>query len=268
MTTTLLHHLWQSTLFAVGAWLLTLALRSNAARVRYAIWFVASLKFLVPFALLTAIGRMFSWQSTSPALTSDGFIAVAQQIAEPLATPAMTRAQEALTFDALPVVLSIWALGTAAFAINWLVAWLRIKAIALTATPAAIEAPIPVRLSKSLVEPGILGIVRPVLILPESIASRLTPGELEAVVTHELCHVRRRDNLTAAMHMLVAALFWFHPFVWWIGARLIDERERACDEGAVELGSERRATRKASSRCAATTSRRRFPASPAPPVAI
>jgi bla regulator protein BlaR1 len=52
-------------------------------------------------------------------------------------------------------------------------------------------------------------------------------------------HVRRRDNLSAAIHMAVEALFWFHPLVWWLGARLVEERERACDEEVVELGSER-----------------------------
>ena len=46
------------------------------------------------------------------------------------------------------------------------------------------------------------------------------------------------DNLTAAVHMVVEGIFWFHPLVWWIGSRLVDERERACDEEVVRLGSE------------------------------
>ncbi len=54
-------------------------------------------------------------------------------------------------------------------------------------------------------------------------------------------HVRRRDNLTAALHMLVEAVFWFHPAVWWLGARMVNERERACDAAVVRLGSEPRA---------------------------
>jgi uncharacterized protein (TIGR03435 family) len=53
---------------------------------------------------------------------------------------------------------------------------------------------------------------------------------------HELSHVRRRDNLTAALHMMVTALFWFHPLIWWIGLRLVDERERACDEHVLRWG--------------------------------
>ena len=55
-------------------------------------------------------------------------------------------------------------------------------------------------------------------------------------MAHELCHIRRRDNLAAALHMLVEAIFWFHPLVWWLGARLVAERERACDEEVVRRG--------------------------------
>jgi uncharacterized protein (TIGR03435 family) len=53
--------------------------------------------------------------------------------------------------------------------------------------------------------------------------------------------VRRRDNLAAALHKLVEAVFWFHPLVWWVGARLIEERERACDEEVLRTGSDPRA---------------------------
>jgi len=91
-----------------------------------------------------------------------------------------------------------------------------------------------------MLEPGVVGLLRPILLLPEGIVERLTPSQLEAVLGHELCHVRRHDNLSAAIHMIVEAVFWFHPLVWWIGARLVEERERACDEGVLRLGSEPR----------------------------
>ena len=94
-------------------------------------------------------------------------------------------------------------------------------------------------LSRASLEPGIFGIARPVLVWPEGISERLEDAHLEAILAHELWHVRRRDNLAAAMHMMVEAIFWFHPLVWWLGARLIEERERACDEEVLELGSER-----------------------------
>jgi uncharacterized protein (TIGR03435 family) len=59
---------------------------------------------------------------------------------------------------------------------------------------------------------------------------------MDAILAHELCHVRRRDNLMAAIHMIVQAIFWFHPLVWWLGTRLMEERELACDEEVLRLG--------------------------------
>jgi uncharacterized protein (TIGR03435 family) len=72
-----------------------------------------------------------------------------------------------------------------------------------------------------------------VILLPAGIDRALTADQHVAIVAHEVCHVRRRDNLTAAIHMAVEALFWFHPLVWWIGARLVATREQACDEHVI-----------------------------------
>jgi uncharacterized protein (TIGR03435 family) len=83
----------------------------------------------------------------------------------------------------------------------------------------------------------LFGIFKPVLLLPEGIETRLTAAQLNAIYAHELCHVQRRDNLAATLHMLVEALFWFHPLVWWLEGRLIEERERACDEAVLQAGN-------------------------------
>src|SRR6185503_6185464 len=66
----------------------------------------------------------------------------------------------------------------------------------------------------------------------------LTPLQLRSVLLHEMAHVRRRDNLTGLIHRAVEVLFWFHPLIWWMGARLNDERERACDEDVLREGIE------------------------------
>jgi protein involved in polysaccharide export with SLBB domain len=98
----------------------------------------------------------------------------------------------------------------------------------------------PVRLATSLssIEPGVRGIVRPVMFLPTGITDQLTEAQLEAIIAHELCHVRRRDNLTSAIHVIVQTIFWFHPIVWWVGSRLVEERERSCDENVLNMGSD------------------------------
>ncbi len=102
-----------------------------------------------------------------------------------------------------------------------------------TPTPIGIET----LTSPAFPEPGVYGILKPILLLPTGINNHLTPAQLKSILDHELCHIRRRDNLATAIHMTVEAIFWFHPLVWWLGARLMEERERACDEQVLREGN-------------------------------
>lgn len=231
----LLDHLWQSSLFALLAWLLTGLLPRNRARIRFVVWFAASLKFLVPFSLLALAGAQIG-QWVAPA--GDALEIGLSQMAAPLVAPAALLGQTIPTgVDFLRILLIVWAVGSAALILRWALRWLQIRQVVHHSSLTTIAAPIPVLASATLREPGVVGIFRPVLLLPAEIADRLGPAELQAILEHELCHVRRRDNLWAAVHMLVEAAFWFHPLVWWIGGRLVDERERACDEAVLESGA-------------------------------
>lgn len=204
--TALLDHLWQSTLFAAVAGLFTIALRKNHARVRYAIWLTASLKFLVPFALIVSLGERVQWRS-APEIGRPAAAVVIEQVSQPFAQ--FTIANPAPVKRPIwPVILwSAWLCGTLGVLIFWLLRWRRVFTALRTATPPTVELPIPVPIrvqqSRSAFEPGIFGVFRPILLLPEGFADRLTPAQLEAILAHEICHVRRHDNLTAAVHMVV-----------------------------------------------------------------
>jgi uncharacterized protein (TIGR03435 family) len=84
------------------------------------------------------------------------------------------------------------------------------------------------------IEPGLIGLWRPFILLPAGIDESLSDAQLRAVLLHEWQHARRRDNLAAALQMTVETLFWFYPLVWWVGRQLLDERERACDQHVLE----------------------------------
>ena len=238
-TAALVNHLWQSTMVVAMAWLLSLALRRNQAGARYWVWMLASVKFLVPFALLMDAGQWLRSLLAAAPIAQPTVAAVMEQIAQPFPQSAIldtvgpsVAAHRAEWLPAL--VMAVWACGAAIVLFRWMHGWLRIRAAMRAASPIDLAADVKVLSTLALLEPGVFGIFRPVLLLPQGILRRLTAAQLRAIVAHEMCHVRRRDNLTFALHMLVEAIFWFHPAVWWIGAKLVEERERACDEAVLQ----------------------------------
>jgi uncharacterized protein (TIGR03435 family) len=239
MMPALLSHLWQSTMFAGIAALLVLALRGNRAKVRFNLWLCASMKFVIPLALLTSLGSHIRWTPVQRYATPALSYAV-KSIAQPF-TSATYVVPVSSQNDGTPLLLAaIWGCGFLTIATIRLRLWMRVRAAVRASWALAIPAPVEIRSAPGLIEPGVVGWLRPVLLLPEGIVNRLAPAELEALLAHELCHVRRRDNFFAAIHMLVEGVFWFHPLVWWIRARLVEERERACDEDVLSLGNQPR----------------------------
>jgi bla regulator protein BlaR1 len=235
----LANHLWQSTLFAAAAALLTLFLRNNRAQTRYCLWLAASVKFLIPFSILVAAGTHFRSHNSMP-IPQSSLSSAFEQASQPFADTTPLASLPATTSRSwiLPAILfTAWAIGFVTLVCSWWLRWRRVQQATRAASPINLPIGIEVISSPEFFEPGIFGIFKPVLLLPEGIISHLTPPQMEAILTHELCHVRRRDNLATAIHMAVEALFWFHPLVWWLGARLMDERERACDEEVLRVGN-------------------------------
>ena len=236
-------HIWESTIFALAAGLLTLMLRQNSASVRYWIWFAAAAKFLVPLAALSAVANRIplpQWpQGASDALQT------ATVVFRTASLPAVTGTTSAL-------LLAVWFIGASLYISRVMWRWQRVTADARRSMPMidgivhdtfrrlereeGIIRPMTIVMSDRQLEPGVFGIRKPVLMWPRHLIAELNDVQIETVLAHELCHIVRRDNLLASVQMFVSAIFWFHPFVWWIGARLIEERERACDERVLARG--------------------------------
>ena len=246
------NHLWQSTVLAGVAALLALSLWQNHARTRHWIWVAASVKFLVPFSAIMALGGWFG-EPLAPR-ASPRIPILAGQIAQPFAPPdtslPLPDAPTPRRAHPLPgAVVAVWFCGFAAILVKWRLKWRHVARIVDTSAPLSggreMEAlrrvqgggapPLRLVASAAKLEPGVFGIFRQVLWLPNGIGEYLSDTQLEAILAHELCHARRRDNLLSAIHMVVEAMFWFHPLVWWLGTKLEQERECACDEEVIRL---------------------------------
>ncbi len=242
MIAELTNHLWQSTFLAAVVGLLAVIFRKERAEVRYWLWFSASLKFFLPLSLLMNVGANIPWAPVAKSIASPSVSFRMEQLTQPfphISPPILATTGTPMSWIPL-VALGLWACGFGCIALIRLRGWCRIQAAVRSSVPLNIPALVEIRSSAELLEPGIVGVFRPILLVPAGIVERLSQPQFKAVLAHEFCHVRRRDNLTAAIHMIVEALFWFRPLVWWIGARLVEERERACDEAVLNVGNEPR----------------------------
>jgi bla regulator protein BlaR1 len=242
-----INHLWQSTVFTALAGLLaSTLLGKNRSQARYGIWLACSVKFLVPFSALVDLGNHLGWMRLGSPRSQVGMHFAMDEITRRVA-PAFRSSPLLPTIPAadspLPYfLLAVWGCGVLVVATNWWLWWRRAQTAVQAASPLRIVQGIPVLSSPLLrerkLEPGVFGFFRPVVVLPDGITDHLSPSQLDAILAHEICHARRRDNLSAAIHMSVEALFWFYPLVWWLGHRMLEERERACDEEVLSRGND------------------------------
>jgi bla regulator protein blaR1 len=84
--------------------------------------------------------------------------------------------------------------------------------------------------------PAVIGFFRPVVLLPMRALTGLSPEQLEALVAHELGHIKRFDVAVNFVQVIAETLFFFHPAVWWLNKRIRDDREDCCDDIAVSAG--------------------------------
>lgn len=151
----------------------------------------------------------------------------------------------------LPILVSVWLLGVLICSIRpiwglW-IQW-RLRHAGLQRVPESIQAMLTalmqklrltraVRIAESaLVKvPMVVGYLHPMILLPASVITGLTSSQLEAVLAHELAHVRRHDWLINTLQVIAETLLFYHPAIWWLSSRIRQERELCCDDIALGL---------------------------------
>jgi TonB family protein len=253
----LLDHLWQATLFAGVAWLFCLLAKRASSKTRYGVWLLASIKFAVPailfVRLLAPLDIHPPWPREVISSSSTRVVTefpLTKEYDEPTLVIGKSESQTpkaAMRHTELYCSLTlIWLLGCVCFLTVWWQRHCMLKTRLSKGEPlilgsaletlhrvkALLQEPRPVTLilSSDFPEPGVCGIRRPKLVLPKRVVEALTDQELEAVLLHEVAHVRRRDNLVSLFQSWLGCVFWFHPVIWLINRQLLQEREHACDE--------------------------------------
>jgi len=247
----LLHFLWQGAAvgLAVG-WVLHLLARAKAST-RYA---VAVGALLLMAALPFATAARLAGSSTAPGVVAAAAAAPAGP-SRPLAVPpgALLPAR---TFGAslLPWIFGLWLSGVAGLSLYHLAGWRWARRLSRQGQPigetvTAVAQRLCCRLrigraiafleSSTVSVPMVVGWLRPVVLIPASALTGLSPQQLEAILAHELAHVRRHDYLVNLFQTAVETLLFYHPAVWWVSAQVRRERENCCDDLAVAVCGDR-----------------------------
>jgi beta-lactamase regulating signal transducer with metallopeptidase domain len=154
-------------------------------------------------------------------------------------------------------LVTVWCLGVLLFALRPLGSWYlvhRLRSVGVSPVSQPVLAAFdramqrigvqrPVRvLGSSLARvPMVVGYVRPVILLPLRVVTGLSSYEVEAILAHELAHIRRHDYAVNLLQILIETVCFYHPAVWWLSSRLRHERECCCDELAVRAIGNRQA---------------------------
>lgn len=254
---TLLHFCWQGTALALLYAIADRITRHASKNLRYGVGMVALA--LMPLA---AVITFIEQEHLLVRIPRDGHDIVASQLggmhntivnAMPLAAPAVERSELWIAWNAdrlLPWVVGIWLAGVLLLAVRAAGGWWRLEQVrrdARNAIPPEVAASfrriatrlrmgrkIALYLSDEVISPLAMGVWRTAIILPVSAVMQLSPSQLEAVLAHEMAHVRRWDYLGNLLQTAVECLLFFHPAVWWVSRRTRDLRELCCDEVAAQ----------------------------------
>ena len=250
----LVHFLWQGALIACLYLIArTLFVRPESARIRYTLS-CAALAAMILAPLVTLITN--PPPRPAPAITLIAGPFMARSVAEPHSgsipfeslppTPPGTQATDVMTW-----LVVIWLIGCFALSIRLVGGCMvaaRLRLLQVSAPPlewrdtldsliARTRLSFPVRLlvSSFVQTPAVVGWLKPAILLPAAAVTGLAPEHIQALLAHELAHIRRHDYLVKVLQRIAETLLFYHPAVWWLSSQIDDEREACCDDIAVEL---------------------------------
>jgi beta-lactamase regulating signal transducer with metallopeptidase domain len=255
----LLHLLWQATIVA-GILAAVLSLMSRQT---------ASARYVVSCGALSLVFAMFvatTVRAYDPAAapivaspTAKGetiqvsLTRIPLLLAETAAVGLRDRAIAAVSSarKALPSIVAIWLAGVVLLSARLLLGWMTARRLAHRGAQPAnadwhrvatrLSGALGLRRAVTLLEsaavevPSVIGTLRPIILLPASALTGLTPEQIEMVLAHELAHIRRHDFLVNLLQAVVETLMFYHPAVWWMSRRVRIERENCCDDLAVAV---------------------------------
>jgi len=251
---TLIHFCWQAAAIALVYKLADLAMTKSRTNARYMLALVAMLGMLGASIGTLAYEEALHRQTTFASHGRSTATPTVQIIPRPLAVidmPAGPRQTvQFFSSDVMPYLDAFWLVGVLCLSLRTIGGWWLIRRLRHSALQKAphtlrigldrirLQMGIPrfvdLRLSNRIAGPLTVGVIRPLILLPITALTSLSPEQLEVVLAHELAHIRRADYFWNILQTMIETLFFFHPAVWWISRHLREQRELCCDDIAVQ----------------------------------
>jgi bla regulator protein blaR1 len=249
---TLLHSLWQGLILALFAAGIILFTRRQQPGVRY------NLLLLVFFSQLIASGITFYTQFQAAnaipfaELAKPVYTGVSASMPEGTIVPQLTLLEKVTIFlnDNAPVIVSIWMFVMIVMFVRMLAGITHLHKLRTVNTfqPAehwkqqvqeladrlGVNRPVAFLESGLAKVPMVIGYIKPVILVPIGLLADLPTKQVEAILSHELAHIRREDYIVNILQSIAETLFFFNPAIWWISSLIRDEREHCCDHVAVK----------------------------------
>lgn len=252
---TLLHSLWQATLVAGAFYLVRQVILHRPAQVYTAA--LGALLVVVGWSLHTFVD-LYQTQSAvvtrpaptlNPAITPPAVTAFAPMAKQPIDSSWLATAvawmHQYVNFVALGWLLGMVILSARLAGGLWYLARLRHHhtcplpaweaTVTTLATRLRLRRPVTAVVSGMAKVPMVIGHLKPIILLPVALLSSLPPEQIEAIIAHELAHVRRHDYWINMLQSLIEINFFYHPAVRWLSSVVREEREKCCDDLAVSL---------------------------------
>lgn len=243
---TVLHSLWQGTIIALLVGVLAAFVQKQSAVIRYWTGIIGMLATLV-WSGITFVKVYFSVKMG----VEESFTLTYTEGIEQIVVVTENKWVWFANYfqDHLPLVVTIWILGVSVFALRFLGGLAYVRYLQTQYQPVrepgylnkfeelkkqlGISRLVTFGISSRIHVPMTIGALKPVVLLPIGTLLALSPAQLEAVMAHELAHIKRRDYLVNVLQSFVEVIFYYHPAIWWLSAQIRKERENCCDDLAV-----------------------------------
>lgn len=256
---TIFHSLWQGVLISIILGISILLVDKKSARFRYAL---AAFSMLLMFiSSVITFSKVYQQEPTSFSAKANTFI-VYQNMLDESQTAGAAQNKTDSFFQSLkniqkyfenylPLIVTVWLAGLLIFAIRFLggIFYIhRLKTRGIRPVGLELESQIrqmsdkinferPINIFESVLVhvPITIGYLKPVILMPLGIIGGLPQSQIEAIIAHEIAHIKRYDFIINIFQTLAETIFFFHPAIWWISSFIRAERENCCDDIAIEL---------------------------------